>query len=46
LIAEERRREMRAAGLHTIDGRAGERIAADLANALQERRAKVRVAAG
>ena len=43
---ENRRREMRAAGLHTIDGLAAERIAADLVQALHESRAKVRAAAG
>jgi spore coat polysaccharide biosynthesis protein SpsF len=43
---EDRRREMRLAGLHMIDGRAGERIAADLAQALHESRTKVRTAAG
>jgi spore coat polysaccharide biosynthesis protein SpsF len=42
---EDRRRDMRAAGLHTVDGRAGERIAADLASALHETRAKSRAAA-
>jgi spore coat polysaccharide biosynthesis protein SpsF len=31
---EDRRRDMRAAGLNMIDGKAGERIAADLAQAL------------
>jgi spore coat polysaccharide biosynthesis protein SpsF len=35
----ERRRDMRAAGLMTVDGRAGERIAADLAQALGAARA-------
>ena len=35
---EERRRDMRLAGLATMDGRAGERIAADLARALTETR--------
>ncbi|HEY4264557.1 MAG TPA: NTP transferase domain-containing protein [Micropepsaceae bacterium] len=39
LADEDRRRDMRAAGLTTIDGRAGSRIAADLANALAEARA-------
>ena len=42
---EERRRDMRAAGLTTVDGRAGERIAADLAAALAESRGPVRIAA-
>jgi spore coat polysaccharide biosynthesis protein SpsF len=36
---EERRHDMRAAGLTTMDGKAGERIAADLAQALAETRA-------
>jgi hypothetical protein len=35
----ERRREMRSAGLMTIDGNACARIAADLAGALAQRRA-------
>jgi spore coat polysaccharide biosynthesis protein SpsF len=34
MLDVERRRDMRAAGLNTVDGRAGERIAADLAQAL------------
>ncbi len=34
LSDDERRRDMRAASLNTIDGRAGERIATDLAGAL------------
>lgn len=42
-----RRKEMRAAGLMTIDGQAGARIAADLARTLWERRASSsRTAAG
>ena len=44
LVAEERRREMRTIGLHTVDGRAAERIAADLAQALAESRASGRAA--
>jgi hypothetical protein len=31
---DNRRRDMRAVGLNTIDGKAGERIAADLVQAL------------
>ena len=38
----DRRRDMRAAGLQTVDGRAGERIAADLAQAVAEARVKSR----
>jgi spore coat polysaccharide biosynthesis protein SpsF len=41
---EDRRRDMRAAGLNTVDGRAGMRIAADLASALAESRASTRLA--
>ena len=41
----ERRRDMRAAGLNTVDGRAGERIAADLAQALAALRSSTRAAA-
>ena len=41
---EDRRRDMRAAGLTTIDGLAGNRIAADLANALAEARTSTRAA--
>ena len=42
---QDRRRDMRAAGLTTIDGRAGERIAADLAQALAAFRGTVQAAA-
>jgi len=42
---EEKRCRMRAAGLATMDGRAGERIAADLAAALAQSRAANRAAA-
>jgi hypothetical protein len=42
----ERLRDMRTAGLATMDGRAGERIAADLAGALAEMRALKRATAG
>jgi spore coat polysaccharide biosynthesis protein SpsF len=42
---QDRRRDMRAAGLTTIDGRAGERIAADLAQALAAVRGMAHVAA-
>ena len=42
---ENRRRDMRAAGLSIVDGRAGERIAADLAQALAESRAIARASA-
>jgi spore coat polysaccharide biosynthesis protein SpsF len=45
LLDPDRRRDMRAAGLTTVDGRAGERIAADLAQALAETRASGRAAA-
>jgi spore coat polysaccharide biosynthesis protein SpsF len=45
ILDGERQRDMRAAGLVTMDGRAGERIAADLAAALMEARAKPRVLA-
>ena len=46
LIANpERRRDMRAAGMMTVDGLAGERIASDLADALAAARAKKRAAA-
>ncbi|HEX3484685.1 MAG TPA: NTP transferase domain-containing protein [Micropepsaceae bacterium] len=38
LTDADRRRDMRAAGLNTIDGRAGNRIAADLTTALAELR--------
>ncbi|HXJ01057.1 MAG TPA: NTP transferase domain-containing protein [Micropepsaceae bacterium] len=41
---EDRRRDMRAAGLTTIDGRAGNRIAEDLVNALAEVRGATRLA--
>jgi spore coat polysaccharide biosynthesis protein SpsF len=41
---EDRRRDMRAAGLTTVDGRAGNRIAADLVNALAEIRSATRLA--
>ena len=41
----DRRRDMRAAGLTTIDGRAGERIASDLAQALAAARGMTRLAA-
>jgi spore coat polysaccharide biosynthesis protein SpsF len=41
---EDRRRDMRAAGLTTMDGGAGARIAADLANALAESRASTGLA--
>ena len=41
---EDRRRDMRAAGLTTIDGRAGNRIAADLVGALAELRDVTRLA--
>jgi len=41
----ERRRDMRAAGLSTVDGRAGARIAADLAQALAELRRSTRATA-
>jgi spore coat polysaccharide biosynthesis protein SpsF len=43
ILDGERQRDMRAAGLVTMDGRAGERIAADLAAALMEARAKPRL---
>ena len=39
LAHAERRREMRSAGLMTIDGNAAARIASDLAGALTQRRA-------
>ena len=39
IVDKERRHDMRAASLNTIDGRAGERIAADLVAALAEARA-------
>jgi UDP-N-acetylglucosamine 2-epimerase len=39
LTDAERRREMRSAGLMTIDGNAAARIASDLASALAQRRA-------
>jgi spore coat polysaccharide biosynthesis protein SpsF len=42
---EQRRRDMRAAGLNIVDGRAGERIAADLAQAVAELRAGARAMA-
>jgi spore coat polysaccharide biosynthesis protein SpsF len=42
---QDRRRDMRAAGLTTIDGRAGERIASDLAQALAAIRGTRHVAA-
>jgi len=45
LLDSEQRRDMRAAGLTVVDGRAGERIAADLAQALAETRASERAAA-
>jgi spore coat polysaccharide biosynthesis protein SpsF len=45
LLDPDRRRDMRAAGLTTVDGRAGERIAADLAQGLAETRASSRAAA-
>jgi len=38
LLDPEKRRDMRAAGLNTMDGRAGERIAADLVQALAQLR--------
>ena len=38
LLDPEKRRDMRAAGLNTVDGRAGERIAADLVQALAQLR--------
>jgi len=45
LLDQEKRRDMRAAGLNIVDGRAGERIAADLVQALAELRGSKRVAA-
>jgi len=42
---ENRRRDMRASGVHAIDGKAGERIAADLAQALVAARSNPRAAA-
>jgi spore coat polysaccharide biosynthesis protein SpsF len=42
---EDRRRDMRAVGLTTIDGKAGERIAADLAHALAAARSVTPAAA-
>jgi spore coat polysaccharide biosynthesis protein SpsF len=45
IIDPERRRDMRAASLNTIDGKAGERIAQDLANAVATARAARREAA-
>lgn len=42
---EDRRRDMRAVGLTMIDGKAGERIAADLAQALAEARGATTAAA-
>ena len=38
MLDKERRRDMRAAGLNTVDGKAGERIAADLVQALADTR--------
>jgi spore coat polysaccharide biosynthesis protein SpsF len=38
LLDPEKRRDMRAAGLNVVDGRAGERIAADLVQALAQLR--------
>jgi spore coat polysaccharide biosynthesis protein SpsF len=46
LIDPERRRDMRAASLHTIDGQAGERIAAELASAVASAKAARRASAG
>jgi spore coat polysaccharide biosynthesis protein SpsF len=45
IIDTERRRDMRAASLNTIDGRAGERIAQDLTDALANARASRRSSA-
>jgi len=42
---EDRRRDMRAAGLAVMDGRAGERIAAELAQALAQSRSAARASA-
>jgi spore coat polysaccharide biosynthesis protein SpsF len=45
IVDADRRRDMRAASLNTIDGKAGERIAQDLAEALASARAQRRSAA-
>lgn len=45
IVDEGRRRDMRAASLNTIDGRAGERIAQDLADGLANARAQHRLTA-
>jgi spore coat polysaccharide biosynthesis protein SpsF len=45
IVDAERRRDMRAASLNTIDGKAGERIAQDLAEALAASRASSRSSA-
>jgi UDP-N-acetylglucosamine 2-epimerase len=45
MVDTDRRRDMRAASLNTIDGKAGERIAQDLAEALATARAQRRASA-
>jgi spore coat polysaccharide biosynthesis protein SpsF len=45
MVDTDRRRDMRAASLNTIDGKAGERIAQDLAEALASARAQRRASA-
>jgi spore coat polysaccharide biosynthesis protein SpsF len=45
LLDQEKRRDMHAAGLNIVDGRAGERIAADLAQALVQLRSSTSAAA-
>lgn len=45
IVDTDRRRDMRAASLNTIDGKAGERIAQDLAEALASARAQRRASA-
>ena len=45
IVDADRRRDMRAASLNTIDGKAGERIAQDLAEALASARAQRRASA-
>jgi spore coat polysaccharide biosynthesis protein SpsF len=46
IVDGERRRDMRAASLNTVDGKAGERIAADLVAALEEARGAMAATAG
>jgi len=46
IVDEDRRRDMCAASLNTVDGRAGERIAADLVAALAETRGAKTASAG